>query len=52
MNESQGGDVQIAIQPEVFIFPSLPGEVDENQSLEGETEVAERCLALDFRQMR
>ena len=46
---NEGGDVHVAIQPQGFILPSLPGEADESQSLEGGAEVAERCLALGFR---
>ena len=46
---NEGGDVHVAIQLQGFILPSLPGEADESQSLEGGAEVAERCLALGFR---
>jgi class 3 adenylate cyclase len=46
---NEGGDVHVAIQPQGFILPSLPGEADESQSLDGGAEVAERCLALGFR---
>ena len=46
---NEGGDVHIAIQPQVCILPSLPGEADESQNPEGGAEVTERCLALGFR---